>query len=237
MICSRYHAGLVLEPHWLYLSSMGIFLSVSVFLLRLRKYIKLAPWICIVIFILLFYCRETRGYNYLWRDPAIYYKYWLEKSPNNIARFNLANIYLENGKYGEAELLYQEVLSYGFLRKGDICFSSSIETSMVYNNIGIIYYNQNKLAEALGMFNQAIETNRNNSKAYFNRANVFLRDNQIDKAVLDYQKSVEVDPYNLDAHYNLAILYAKLGNQDKAIEEYSKAVVLDKNCFKNYPSG
>jgi Tfp pilus assembly protein PilF len=64
-----------------------------------------------------------------------------------------------------------------------------------------------------------------------------LRDNQIDKAVLDYQKSVEVDPYNLDAHYNLAILYAKLGNQDKAIEEYSKAVVLDKNCFKNYPSG
>ncbi len=88
MISSRYSLGLSMEPQWFYSSSIGIFLLISIFLLKLKKYINYKLWFCLILSILLFYSSETRRYNYLWKDPETYYKYWLKKYPNNIARLN-----------------------------------------------------------------------------------------------------------------------------------------------------
>lgn len=227
----RYDFGFILEPYWLYFSSISIFLLISLFLISLKNHVNFKLWICMVLTILLFYCLEARKQNYLWKEPKIYYQHWLNKFPNNIARFNLGNIYFANGQDAEGEQLYKETMSHNIIEKGDLIYYSPGNISLHYLNKGLFYYSQNKLAEALEMFNQTIKMNPKNSMVYFYRACVFLKKNQTDLALLDLEKSVEIDPYNLDAHYNLAVLYAKLGKDDKALEEYYKAINLDKNSF------
>ncbi|MFC1709221.1 tetratricopeptide repeat protein [Candidatus Omnitrophota bacterium] len=232
VIGSRYDFGFVLEPHWLYFSSIGAFLLISVFLLKLKKHINLTLWICITVAMLSFFCQEARKQNSLWREPKVYYEHWLRKFPNNMARLNLASIALENGDCDNAEALFNEAISHLVFEKDGLYFFSPRKAALIYSNVGNFYYFQDRYAEALAMYNEAIKINPKNSMAYFFRAVTFLKTNQKDKAVLDFERAIEVDPYILEAHYNLAILYAESGNEDKALEEYYKAIKLDKNCFK-----
>ncbi|MDA2926254.1 tetratricopeptide repeat protein [Acidobacteria bacterium AH-259-G07] len=89
-----------------------------------------------------------------------------------------------------------------------------------YVNIGNIYYDQNKFADARRSYRLAIARDPYHAKAYFNLGNVVDELNCSEEAIQYYQKSLEVDPSFADVHYNLAAAYEKLRLWDKAVKHW-----------------
>ena len=69
-----------------------------------------------------------------------------------------------------------------------------------YNNIGLVYLENNDFDNAIASFNKAIELNNRYSKAYFNLALTFSRLKDYDKAISGYEMYLKLEPkaYNYD---------------------------------------
>src|SRR5690606_7040561 len=100
-------------------------------------------------------------------------------------------------------------------------------------NLGIIYWRQEKLAEAEKFFNQALAGNALNNDAYIQFA-LFLRDQgRFAEAEAQYRKALEVWPHNAAAHRNLGILYdLYMGKFDEALKHYEMVLRLSRGPNK-----
>lgn len=100
-------------------------------------------------------------------------------------------------------------------------------------NLGIIYWRQEKLAEAEKFFNQALAANALNNDAYIQFA-LFLRDQgRFAEAEAQYRKALEVWPHNAAAHRNLGILYdLYMGKFDEALKHYEMVLRLSRGPNK-----
>lgn len=94
-------------------------------------------------------------------------------------------------------------------------------------NLGIVYWRQEKLAEAENYFKQALAVNPLNDDAYV-QFGLFLREQgRFADAEQTYQKALEVWPHNAAAHRNLGILYdLYMGNFDAALKHYEMVLRL-----------
>jgi len=92
-----------------------------------------------------------------------------------------------------------------------------------YANLGIVYYNMDRLDDAEKAFNTVLELNAKNPVAY-NYLGVIRRSNgEFEKARQAYEKALKVDPTYASAELNLGILYDLYLNQlDKALTHYQQ---------------
>ncbi len=94
-------------------------------------------------------------------------------------------------------------------------------------NLGIVYWRQDKLAEAEQTFTRALATNPLNNDAYIQFA-LFERDRgRFAEAEKLYLKAIDVWPHNAAAHRNLGILYdLYMGKFDAAMRHYEMVLKL-----------
>ena len=70
--------------------------------------------------------------------------------------------------------------------------------SIVFHDLGAIYFNKKNYQEALEHFNNSIEFNKNSAELYVNRGKCMLEIGDSFRAKQDFQKAKELDPTNLD---------------------------------------
>lgn len=129
--------------------------------------------------------------------------------------YNLASVYLDQGKLDEAE---KEYLKTQALRLGH--FSSKIGLSSVYNQKGL--YNQ-----AVSLLEKAIQENITSTDPGFalarlNLGELYAKTGNIDNAIIEWKAAIKVNPSLLPAHFNLGTAYmmtAKLGPAEEAFKQ------------------
>jgi tetratricopeptide (TPR) repeat protein len=107
--------------------------------------------------------------------------------------------------------------------------TSNQDKAYAYYWIGVSYFKQNVLDQAMANENQAINLYPDFSGPYITRASIYMDQNNYQAALADSQKAVELDPNYAWAYNALGLSYAGLNDKTDAIKELQKAVELDPN--------
>lgn len=181
------------------------------------------------------------------------YKKAIELKPDYWAGYNhLAIFYYFTAQYFEAEKMWRKVIEltpdnvrgyynlgalYSKIGRDDLAIEvlkKSLEIKpdwVAASNLGTIYFFQEKFAEAMSMFERAIELGENNYEIWGNLADTYRYTlGYAEKAPPAYQhaielakKDLEINPKDALAGSSLAVFYALAGDHKKALEEISKA--------------
>lgn len=103
-VSNLYPIGYYMAEHWLYLASIGFFFALGFYLSLLYKQNKV-KYLSVVLFlvILSYYSYFTIRQNYIWKDPAGFFKYTLQYAPDNPKIYNnLCHELVKFGRYNEA---------------------------------------------------------------------------------------------------------------------------------------
>ncbi len=103
------------------------------------------------------------------------------------------------------------------------------EAAGAYINLGTIYYNTQRLADAETCYRSAIRIDPQYSLAYFNLGNVYDERGNLHEARRHYEQALQISPGYGDAHYNLALVYEKLGMRGKAVHHWRAYLKVDPN--------
>ncbi len=96
-----------------------------------------------------------------------------------------------------------------------------------YNNRGLIFSDQGKLAWAISDFTKAIEINPGYTNAYINRGFMYNKQGEFNRAILDYSKAIEINPLLPEAFIDRGNVYMKMGNFSQALSDFEKAIKID----------
>ena len=138
------------------------------------------------------------------------------------ARNNLSRVYIEVGKYKEAEAVLAEVLN-------DLTFPNP---EKAYINLGLAKFNQKDYSSARKAFASAIESAPDDciANSYLGRSRFEAEEYPqaaeiLDKAVGFCQKNAFDEP-----HYYSALAYYRMGEKTKSMARFEEVI-------KYYPSG
>jgi tetratricopeptide (TPR) repeat protein len=94
-------------------------------------------------------------------------------------------------------------------------------------NLGSIYYNQGRRAQARECFERALESDPRHVEANLNLATVLEEEERFESALRHYKRALETDPRFADAHVSLALLYERLGLRRTARGHWRHYLQLD----------
>jgi tetratricopeptide (TPR) repeat protein len=139
----------------------------------------------------------------------------LKKSPKAAAplRSDLATIYLQEGRYDEAESLFREILS------------SDPEDLKALNNLAWILAlrDSSKTDEALELINRAIEIRGPVPSLVDTRAVVLIRGGQLDQAVQELRNAQALEPKNPSLALHMAWAYQSGDKTEEARQAFERA--------------
>ena len=95
----------------------------------------------------------------------------------------------------------------------NIAIELNKEESDIYNELGIIYFIQGKVLEAISVFNEGISEAKEDYKLLFNRGLGYVQLGQYNSAIIDISKASELNPYD----ENIAIQKEEIENLLKSI--------------------
>ena len=104
---------------------------------------------------------------------------------------------------------------------------SSPTDSESLNNIGIIYYNQNKNEHAERYFLQSIELNNDYHTAIHNLAELYYNSGKIHDASQYYEKYIKLNPDDTNTINQLALVYTEIGEIQKSCEMLEKSLEIN----------
>jgi tetratricopeptide (TPR) repeat protein len=99
--------------------------------------------------------------------------------------------------------------------------------AITLNNRANCYADQEKWAEALADYNQALLLLPSFSEAYFNRAGIYYQTGDFKQAVVDYQEAITSTSALPPPHDRVSVVWARLGDHARAVAEARRAVELD----------
>ncbi|MGA2788480.1 MAG: tetratricopeptide repeat protein [Verrucomicrobiota bacterium] len=117
--------------------------------------------------------------------------------------------------YADAETLLQTTI-----RRNPNC-------PMAYYNLGLVYFQQGRLDEAIVQYQKVLQINPVETDALNNLGSVFLQQGRLDKAVAHYQKALAINPDSAETHYDLANALFQQGRTDDAMAHYQKALAIN----------
>jgi len=95
---------------------------------------------------------------------------------------------------------------------------------VAHNNLGIVFFQQRRMDEAIAHLQQSLEIKPDYAEAYYNLATVLLQQGRTDEAIAHFQKAVEIKPDHASAHKNLGIAFFQQGRMDEAIAHFKKSL-------------
>lgn len=135
--------------------------------------------------------------------------------------YEKAAFYLRQKKYDVAEYWYfKSIAGSG----ADICFPCA------HNDLGIVYHDNRRNAEAEEQFKKAIQLDSTFANAYLNLGRLYADNmNRYAEAEQQYQKAIQLDSTDYLSYYNLGVMYRHTRRFDLAETEFKKAIQLDSN--------
>jgi len=128
------------------------------------------------------------------------------------ARNNLAMVYQEMGLVDKAEAQFR-------LAASDKNYNSR---ELPYYNLARLYFAQDKLEEALGYVEQALQINSSMAMAYNLKGIILEKQNKLDEAIANYEKGIKIIPDDFYLNFNLAVAYFKNKELEKAKTLFEK---------------
>jgi TolA-binding protein len=133
---------------------------------------------------------------------------------------------VSDGKRKEAEVWFQKgvtAFNKGQRKEAETCYRQALKADPgrpeVMNNLGILYLEQNRFAEARDLFEGAISKSPAYSRAHLNLAGALWGLNQKDRAIQEAREASVLDPKDVNAHLTLAsFLLAEDRRQEAALE-------------------
>ncbi len=94
-------------------------------------------------------------------------------------------------------------------------------------NLGTIYFNARKWADAEKYYRQALEVDPEYALAHFDLANLYDERGDRTRALTHYEAALKISPNYADAHYNVALLYQGSNQPMKAVQHWTTYLKLD----------
>lgn len=133
----------------------------------------------------------------------------LELRPNfSEAKTNLANVYLDQGRYDEAIKLYEQALN-------DMLYPTPF---IAQGNMGWAYYKKGNTEKALENIRAAVTLNPNFCLGYKNLGLIFDQTGQTEEACRQFTRYREACPDMAEAYMHEGVCQAKLGQVEAARE-------------------
>ena len=93
-------------------------------------------------------------------------------------------------------------------------------------NLGVVFLEDGRLAQAIANFRAAIEIRPDNEKAHLNLGAAFLKEGRLDEAIANFRAAIEIRPEYAKAHSNLATALMRQGNAGEAFLQWQKSLQL-----------
>jgi len=90
--------------------------------------------------------------------------------------------------------------------------------------LGVIYFNEHKLADSLKFIKRALLVNSQFSEAHFNLGNTYMALGKLIEAKGSFQKAIEIKPSYIDAYNNLGTVLRSLADFQTAQKTYEIAL-------------
>jgi tetratricopeptide (TPR) repeat protein len=180
---SRPLFGIIIEPHWLFFSSIGYFVFLAALLIELKGRINKKLWRVFIACIVLFHLSHTHRYNHLWADQKRYCRYWQSLAPSAYwPNFWLGYAYLEEKNYAAAREAYARVSE------------GSIRDAALYTNRGIAEYLLGNREASLKYFKRSLEMDPFNADTLCSLGGIFLQEHDTPKARKAFSMALNLDP-------------------------------------------
>ena len=85
-----------------------------------------------------------------------------------------------------------------------------------HNNLGLAYFDQGDLIQAISEYDEAIKAGPNVANPYINRGIAYAKLGNFNQAMSDFNKSIEISPQNGMAYSNRAILFSQIKDYNNA---------------------
>jgi protein O-mannosyl-transferase len=107
-------------------------------------------------------------------------------------------------------------------------FSHALEVTqnnyVAYNNLGLVYDDLGRSAEAMENFSRAIKIMPNYAQAHTNLGIIYTKLGRWQDAIDEYQQAIKYKPDFAAAYNNLGLAYDDLGRSAEAIEDFKRAI-------------
>jgi Tfp pilus assembly protein PilF len=145
-------------------------------------------------------------------EAIVHYRQALEIRPAFAeAKVNLANVYLDQGRYEEAITLYEQVLN-------DILY---VTPYIAQTNLGWALYKKGDVKRGIESTKAAVTTNPKFCLGFRNLGTMFDEVGQVEESCRYFGKFQEACPEAAEAYYRAGVCQAKLGRQDAAKKSFT----------------
>jgi tetratricopeptide (TPR) repeat protein len=124
--------------------------------------------------------------------------------------YQRAMLAIERQQWSEAEQLYQNIIA-------------KQPSSQAYNDLGVVYYQQNQLDKAFAQYTKAIQTEPVYVNAFLNRGLVSAKRGDFKAAIDDYTQVLNKIPHHFQAQFNMGVAYLKTKDYKNAVQSFEKA--------------
>ena len=144
---------------------------------------------------------------------------YIRKNPNDYElQYQLAEIYIFNKKYNNAEDIYHKI------KKKNLTGTNNFAEK---NKLALLALDLNHVSEALKIINEVLKVDDKYEVALLTRAKIYIAKGNIDDAVIDLRSLLGNDPENIAALVLLAEAYQKNDSVELANESYNRAIKVD----------
>lgn len=197
-----------------------------------------------------------RGVVALHKDQLAEARRWLEPllETDSRARYTLAMVYRQEGKYAEARELLRQLVQLDpqnatlLLALGDTYFEAKqypeAESTYLWArrvapyhpdvafSLGNLYAETARYAEAMESLERALLMNPESVDIRNNLGNLYIRQQRLEAAIGMFQGILDKQPDYAAAYYNLACAYALSNAPDQALRHLQRALELDTSLKK-----
>ena len=215
------YMGLVIESHWLYFASIGLFLLFTLGLCRVLDRLRPLSRYASLGLLALYFIFWTQNYRVIARSEKSYCEYWVQICPGNlIPLITLSKIYADEGRLDEAFQYAQKAL-----RLSRDCVPRA------YENLAAFLTLRKDYAQAEDVIQRALQKGFYSANLINNLGAVQLHKGDIKTAEQTFMTAIRNNPDDILPRLNLARLYRSAGQENKAIKLYegSLALTSDKN--------
>ncbi len=106
------------------------------------------------------------------------------------------------------------------------------EEGEIYYNIGVCYYEENNLDDAIKYYEKSIELLPDFVSSYINLAVCYSRKFRIEEGMKYAKKAIEINPHMYKPYATLGSCYRELGQYEEAVENYKKCLELDDENYE-----
>ncbi len=186
---------------------------------------------------------------FVWRNTRALWEHVLAVAPEtSIARYNLARIFEDEGKFADSVEYYRRAVTLNpayadahynlahLLAKGGRQNEAIDHYRQVlrlrpkdadaHNNLGLLLGLQGQFKASLTELRAAVQIDPKHAKAFFNMGRIYAREGDFDNAVLNYQKAVELSPQEAEIHLGLGDALVRQGRPEAATMHFQQAVKL-----------